>query len=309
MKILSRMGRDDLATVFVGETDSGRRLEFVESVQPPKPMREKWVNIISTSYGCPVGCSFCDAGGEYHGAISAEDMLAQINVLVRFRFDTPLPETGLWKIQFARMGEPSLNNAVLDVLRQLPKRYPVDGLMPCVSTVAPSGRDPFFEELLELRHRLFPQHFQLQFSIHTLDWEARKRLVPVKTWTPEQIAEYAARFHVSGGRKVSLNFALTPDAVLTAKRMREYFNPELFLIKLTPINPTFRAQQHGVANGLVSETAIRESVQELVEAGYPVLISIGELEENQIGSNCGQYVSGYAQGQQECKLDAYSYVR
>jgi 23S rRNA (adenine2503-C2)-methyltransferase len=28
----------------------------------------------------------------------------------------------------------------------------------------------------------------------------------------------------------------------------------------------------------------------LRQAGYEVIISIGDLEENQIGSNCGQYV-------------------
>ena len=40
------------------------------------------------------------------------------------------------------------------------------------------------------------------------------------------------------------------------------------------------------------ETA--ESVaRPLLEAGYEVIVSIGEVEENEIGNNCGQYVLNY----------------
>jgi 23S rRNA (adenine2503-C2)-methyltransferase len=34
----------------------------------------------------------------------------------------------------------------------------------------------------------------------------------------------------------------------------------------------------------------------LSEVGYEVLVSIGELEENHIGSNCGQYITRYLDG-------------
>jgi len=40
--------------------------------------------------------------------------------------------------------------------------------------------------------------------------------------------------------------------------------------------------------------------------GYEVLISIGEFEENRIGSNCGQYVSRY-KGKSDTKDNAYTY--
>ncbi len=308
MNILSHFGKDDLATVFVGENEHGKRLEFVESVQPPRTRSEKWVNIISTSYGCPVGCLFCDAGGHYEGPVSKDELFAQIDTLVRYRFGDSIPASKFWKIQFARMGEPALNPAVLDVLRELPQRYPNPALMPCISTVAPMGRELFFEELLRIRHELYPIQFQLQFSIHTLDWEARKKLVPVKTWIPQQIVDYARAFHVQGGRKTSLNFALTEDVRLSAEELLELFDPSLFHIKLTPINPTFRAQQHKVANGLKGEAEIGTLTDELRQAGYDVLVSIGELEENQIGSNCGQYVSALDR-ECACELDAYSYSR
>ena len=38
------------------------------------------------------------------------------------------------------------------------------------------------------------------------------------------------------------------------------------------------------------EIAGYEVVNRLEEAGYQVIVSIGEVEENYIGSNCGQYI-------------------
>ena len=34
-------------------------------------------------------------------------------------------------------------------------------------------------------------------------------------------------------------------------------------------------------------------LEELRESGYEVILSIGELKENDIGSNCGQYITNY----------------
>ncbi len=41
-------------------------------------------------------------------------------------------------------------------------------------------------------------------------------------------------------------------------------------------------------------------------AGYEVIVSIGEVEENEIGSNCGQYVLQYLSTQQTIR-DGYTY--
>ena len=65
MKILAKTGTEDVAIVYIAEMDNGRLVEFVESVQPPIPREKKWVLIVSTLYGCPVGCRFCDAGEYY----------------------------------------------------------------------------------------------------------------------------------------------------------------------------------------------------------------------------------------------------
>jgi 23S rRNA (adenine2503-C2)-methyltransferase len=53
-----------------------------------------------------------------------------------------------------------------------------------------------------------------------------------------------------------------------------------------------------------------ESAQALASqlnaAGYEVIVSIGEVVENRIGSNCGQYVLTYLNGKHPV-IDGYSY--
>ena len=47
-------------------------------------------------------------------------------------------------------------------------------------------------------------------------------------------------------------------------------------------------------------------VNRLTEAGYQVILSIGEIEENLIGSNCGQYVLNVVEGRENFQ-DGYTY--
>ncbi|MBC8465798.1 radical SAM protein, partial [bacterium] len=120
MKITDRFGNGELATVFIAENREGQQIEFVESIQPPFPAEKKWVNIISTLYGCPVNCKICDAGSNYQGKLSVEELLFQIDYLINYKFpDLQIPAEK-WKIQFARMGEPAYNLNVIEVLKLLP---------------------------------------------------------------------------------------------------------------------------------------------------------------------------------------------
>ena len=86
MKIIGRAGREDIAYVYLADMDNGHFVEFVESVQPPIPREDKWVLIVSTLFGCPIGCKICDAGGWYKGRLSKEDILRQIDYLVTQRY-------------------------------------------------------------------------------------------------------------------------------------------------------------------------------------------------------------------------------
>lgn len=307
MKVISRTENSNIATVYIAQNSAGRMVEFVESTQPPLTLKEKWVIIVSTLFGCPVDCSFCDAGGKYQGRLTAEEILFQIDYPVLQRFPNGFIDTGKFKIQFSRMGEPSFNPAVLEVLKILPKKYRWKSFIPSLSSIAPAGTEKFFEELLKIKQSIYPDSFQLQFSIHSTSPEQRDRWIPVRKWSFEQISAYGQRFYQPGGKKITLNFAISKESVIDENMLLSYFSPEIFLVKLTPVNPTFKALQNNIESGISPDVQVEfDLMPALQSAGYEVILSIGEYEENRIGSNCGQFLQTYLNACEKLP-EAYSY--
>ena len=305
MKVVERTGHPNIATVYVAQSEAGDLVEYVESVEPPIPRNQKWVNIISTLYGCPVKCQMCDAGMQYRGRLSTDEMLFQVDDLVQRRYPDRVIPCEKWKIQFARMGDPAFNPDVLELLRQLPAKYEAPGLFPSLSTIAPAGCDRFFDQLIDIKRELYPERFQFQFSLHTTDENTRRRLIPVRTWSFDRMGEYGEAIYGGIGRRPTLNFALMQDVPVQLDVLLRYFSPDVFLIKLTPLNPTFRSRESGLASLYDTPDVWNALVDRLRNAGYPVIESVGELEENAIGSNCGQYIEAI---RREEKLPEGSYT-
>lgn len=304
MNIIAEYGRDDLAKVYViqmrQQTSTTKHrhhflVECVESLQPPLTRDKKWVLIVSSMFGCPVQCLMCDAGGEYADMLTKEEILSQVEYMVNRRFPNGKPLTEKFKIQFARMGEPSLNPAVLEALEHLGRQY--TNVFISVSSIAPKSpvAQSFFEELIQIKNKYFTSgRFQLQFSIHTTDEEKRALLIPVKKWSFEEIASFGERFYSSknGDRKITLNFAPAVGYPIDVDCVSRYFDPQRFLIKLTPMNPTIRSQEQGLVSAIdpYQMNSSEDLLNRFKQAGYDVIVSIGVLEENEIGSNCGQFV-------------------
>ncbi len=293
MRIAGQRGESDLATVYIAELEDGELIEFVESVQPPVPQSEKWVLIVSTLKGCPVNCPICDAGTSYSGKLSFGEILGQIDHMVRNRYSDGRVPVSKFKIQFARMGDPAFNPAVLDVLQELPLVYDAPGLLPSISTIAPRGCDDFWENLTDIKNRLYTDgRFQMQFSIHTSAENSRRDLVPCTTWSFAEMSGWGEGFFSCGDRKISLNFAAVKGYPVDPAVIADLFSPEYFMVKLTPVNPTISSRSSGLLG--VIDPDYPETAEELVNgfrnAGFDTILSIGETRENRIGSNCGMYV-------------------
>lgn len=295
LEIINKTAKDKIATVYIAKNKEEKCLEFVESTQPPLSRQDKWVLIVSTLFGCPVNCPMCDAGGFFQGKVSTEEIFAQIDHMVLPRFPDKNIICKKFKIQFARMGEPALNPAVLEVLEQLPQRYNYSGeLLPSVSTVAPKSCENFLTKLINIKDSLYNNsNFQMQFSIHTTDQILREQIIPIDKWNFTQIADFGQKFHTSGDKKISLNFALAKNTPISTKELQKYFDPDIFIIKITPVNPTNNSAKNNIESyfttGAQHEDTLRV-INGLQDAGYEVILSIGDLQENQIGSNCGQYL-------------------
>tara|TARA_B100000315_G_scaffold120118_1_gene110070 strand:- start:2235 stop:3002 length:768 start_codon:yes stop_codon:yes gene_type:complete len=236
----------------------------------------------------------CDAGQECHGILSKDQIFAQIDHMVLRRYPDKKIPSKKFKIQFTRMGEPVFNPAVLDVLEELPSRYDAPGLIPSFSTVAPKNDRGYLAKLTDIKNRLYGEgRFQMQFSIHTTDEQRRDQLIPIRKMSFEDIAAFGDKFFVAGDRKITLNFIVMDNYPIDPCVIAQNFNPEKFIIKLTPLNPTEMATSNDLKTKLDPDDgrSVSQLVSELDSRGFQSLVSIGELEENQIGSNCGQFVS------------------
>jgi len=188
------------------------------------------------------------------------------------------------------MGEPSFNTNVLKVLEGLKEKYKFSKVLPSLSTIAPKGVDNFFENLLEVKDKQFKNgNFQFQISLHSTDEKARDWLIPIPKMSFNEIVKLSNRFYKKGDLKITLNFALAKGMPFEPNVISKHFSPEKFLIKITPLNPTYEASKNRLTS-LVRSNKKPPFVDDLNQRGYDVILSIGEPEENRIGSNCGQYV-------------------
>lgn len=292
-QLLSTTGRDELALVHLlqlGPDAERHVVETVDSIDPRFPRAEKSVIILSTQFGCPVRCRLCDAGSAFHGNLDVEQLLAQVRFVAGYR-----PEvltTRKLKVHFARMGEPALNNAVLEALERLPAELPNPALLPALASVVPAGREAFFRRLLAIKERHYEGRFQLQLSLNSTDAATRARLMPIPLLSLPELARLGAPFHGPEDRKVVLNFALARGVAIDADVLAATFAPATFMVKLTPVNPTERATAEGLTSMLSAEApdAADDLVARLEARGFDVVVSIGDPDEIAIGSNCGQLV-------------------
>ena len=131
---------------------------------------------------------------------------------------------------------------------------------------------------------------------------------PEKKRSFEKIGRYGEQFYAPGNRKVTLNFALAQGMPVKPDVLLSFFDPAKFLIKITPLNPTYRARENELVSYInpLSAGQKYEVVQAIQEAGYQVILSIGETEENLIGSNCGQYLRAHLSSDLPIE-DGYTY--
>lgn len=295
LEIISTTGSPDVAEIFVARTRPGSDtslIEFVDGLDWRHPRESKWIINVSTQFGCPVGCSFCDAAHRYFGNLTAAEMLAQVGAVLA-RHPGLAANCKKLKVHFARMGEPALNDEVLRTLARLPAFARAPGLWACVATTAPAGREDWFNILLGLKEYHFHGRFQLQFSLNTTDENFRRTVTPISLKPFSWINDYATRFHSPGERRVVLNFALAESTPFDMRVLKDTFDPTHTAVKLTPMNPTDEGRAAGIRT--LSPRALEARAMEARAAGFDTIISVGDPREDEIGSNCGQSVRRIAE--------------
>lgn len=202
---------------------------------------ERWMIGVSTMSGCPVGCKFCSTGMlKKIEPLSYLQILEQIYFITDKHFPNHKPDDSKeFKINYTRMGEPFLNfSNVRAVILYLKNVYPWSHHY--LSTIGVNGSDFSFVK----------DNISLQFSIHSLNEEKRNWLIPYKNkMTLKEIGQVRTKSKL----KTTLNLTLVDEADFDIKILKEYFDPQYFFIKVSPLNENVVSRKN-LLNGVVEYT-------------------------------------------------------
>lgn len=257
------------------------------------PLEQKWVITISTQYGCSTCCTFCDVPMVGSGKnATLKDLIDQ--VLAGIELHPEVKSTDRLNIHYARMGEPTWNPDVLDATRWLKEN--VDSkykIHPVVSTMMPKKNKwlkTFIHSWMDIKNNLLNGEAGLQLSINSTNEEERDFMFNNNACSLEDISEIMKGL-TPKGRKITLNFAIA-DYEIDAKVLLRHFDPEHYIVKLTPMHKTDAALKSGLkTKGDYTEYYPYSGYEkELTEAGYDVLVFIASHEEDGSRITCGNAI-------------------
>ncbi len=273
--------------------------------QETMPLTEKWVITISTQYGCTQQCTFCDVPNvPFKGNATFQDLKTQFyNAMALFPH---VKYTDRLNLHYARMGEPILNNNVYEFShwlinnkRQIQHDTGVrlEVIHPVLTTSLPRNFKKLEQKLLEwcdIKNELYKGQAGLQLSINSTDEIQRQEMFKNNTLTLEELSIITKKFPEPIGRKYCLNFALASDYKVDAQRLKELFDPEYFMVKITPIHNNQSCRKNGIAtiNGYDSYHPYKEAEQSLKENGFDVLVFVPSMDEEDGLVTCGNLVLG-----------------
>ena len=130
----------------------------------------------------------------------------------------------------------------------------------------------------------------LQISVNSTDEAERKQMFNGNACTLEGVSLILEHEPVVG-RKITLNFAVA-DYTIDAKRLRKLFDPERFMVKLTPMHVTDACKMNNIQTPGDSTTlAPYEHHEEALKAeGFDVLVFVASRAEDEGRITCGNAI-------------------
>lgn len=199
---------------------------------------ERWMIGVSCMSGCPVGCKFCATGNLPRCRnLTAEEIVGQIDFVLERSQGVDPRAAAEFKINYTRMGEPFLNlEAVRGAIELISERFP--NTHHYVSTIGIRGSDFSWVR----------GNVTLQLSLHSLDEARRNDLIPMDG---KMSIEELGQVRTKSNLKTTLNLTLVDEADFDIGKLKQYFDPEFFFVKLSPINPNDVSETNGLGNGVV----------------------------------------------------------
>lgn len=270
------------------------------------PLSEKWVITLSTQYGCPMKCTFCDVPNiQFKGNVHYVDLVGQF-VKALEAFPT-VKYTDRLNIHFARMGEPVFNYENIlhfsELLyeekafnqKTLGVRFEV--IHPVFTTSCPAvskTHKAVHAWVNQIKNGMYNGQAGLQLSINSTCDKQREAMYKGMVMSLKEISEMCSTLPDPIGRKYCLNFAYSNDFEINGQLLAELFDTEKFMCKITPIHNNNSCEENGIKtlDGYSSYDSYRDVEEDLKAAGFDVLVFVPSQDEEDFGILCGQAILG-----------------
>lgn len=262
----------------------------VDDHYPLLPLTDKWVITISTQYGCSMGCQFCDVPRVGKGVnCSLTDLQGQ--VLHALKLWPDVTYSNRLNLHYARMGEPTFNPQVLDHARWMKEHIdPEFNVHPVLTTMLPRKNEwlkTMIHAWMRIKNRVYHGNAGLQLSINSTCEDERQRIFSKNSITLLEASRLMEGI-VPVGRKIVLNFPVCQWEI-DAKKLIHYFDPERFIVKLTPMHITKASQKfgHKTEGDYISPEPYKAVEAALKDVGFEVLVFIASEDEDHGMITCG----------------------
>ena len=247
----------------------------VEDNIPLLPLTDKWVITISTQYGCSMGCKFCDVPKVGAGTNATLYDLQQ-QVLMALKTHPEVSYSNRLNIHYARMGEPSWNPNVLDHAKWMKEHIdPEYNVHPVLTSMFPKKNEwlkIFIHTWVSIKNRVYHGNAGLQISVNSTNDKEREHAFSGNALTLDKIANIMDGC-IPVGRKFTLNFPVCQWEIDTDVLLK-YFDPEKYIVKLTPMHDTSAANRFGYQTDgdYISPNSYKPVEDRIKKAGYEVLV-------------------------------------
>ena len=199
----------------------------------------RWMVGVSCMSGCPVRCKFCATGKlKKWKNLTADEIVEQVEFVINKNSDTNPQQSGEFKINYTRMGEPFLN---IDAVKEAIER--ISGMWPnthhYISTIGILGSD----------FTWIKGKVTLQLSLHALNDIRRNWLIPYQF--KMGIFELGLT-RTQSDLKTTLNLTLVDKTDFDIVSLQRNFDPKHFFVKLSPINKNEISDSNDLGNGVIS---------------------------------------------------------
>ena len=166
-----------------------------------------------------------------------------------------------------------------------------DTVLPVVSTMLPkhnTSLEGFILKWCDIKNKEYNGEAGLQFSINSTDDAQRDVLFSKQSLSLEDISKLADKLPMPVGRKYTLNFPVTKETILDAKKLSKLFDKNKFIVKITPIHETHSAIENGFeVSGYADYDVYRQFEQPLLDEGWDVIVFVPSKEEDEDRITCG----------------------